>query len=147
MSEFAELIALITNWVLRRLHDLSRPPRPLPFTLTALEHEDSHMAIAFAVTAHLPTVPTDAVPAVASQTIDVTVGGTAAPGSPFTVPLTATDQLLGNFQIGDVISASLTYLDAFGNPSVARTETATVTSPVGPPEPGEFGLSVVEVNV
>jgi len=149
VSDFDELIRLITRWVLRRLHELDRPPQPTPFTFTAhrIPAKEPNMPAAFQVTANLPPVPTDATPAVASQSLDVTVGGTEAPGSPFTVPLTATTQVIGNFQVGDVVACSLTYLDAFGNPSVPRAETTTITAPVGPPEPGEFGLSVVEVNV
>jgi hypothetical protein len=142
---FAAIEQALLDWLAGALSDrlVPRPPRPDRFSLRVTEEISM---TGFKVLAHLPTPPRIGDPNfLASQALVVTVDTVA--GDPVILPLTALEAEIGVYPVGKAIVVTLTYVDQSGNESVPRAAEIVIVDTVAPPQPGEFGLSVTEVEI
>jgi hypothetical protein len=116
------------------------PPRPARFALSIAYKVITKMGAKFKVSVHLPTPPTPS--DISHHSLTLTVDGQAQ--APITIPLDATDEPLGLYSSGQVLEASLCYVDAGGKAGQPRVESLTVTDTFPPPQPGEFSLVIAE---
>ncbi len=122
------------------------PKKPSSFTISVTEQivvgDKTMLKFAVGLEAVDPNDPNAG--DVDHRTLTVTIDG----GAPIVTTVTDLGDSVQNdagyvANAGSVVSASLVDSDASGNNSPARTETATLTDTIAPPQPGEFVIGVV----